>query len=64
MTRRILLMVAIVSNALNIAARAHARCLPPVMGPQFAALRRKRVGRVWDWSPAKSFPAIGITTAA
>jgi hypothetical protein len=27
-------------------------------------LGRKRVCRLWDWNPAKSFAAIGITTVA
>jgi hypothetical protein len=27
-----------------------------------AVLKRKRVGRIWDWNPKQSFEAIGITT--
>jgi hypothetical protein len=26
-------------------------------------MKRKRVGRIWDWSPAQSFAALGITVA-
>ena len=27
-------------------------------------LKRKRIGRIWDWNPHKSFAALGITATA
>jgi hypothetical protein len=26
-------------------------------------LKRKRIGRIWDWNPSKSFAALGITAS-